>query len=523
MNKILIFIFLVFSCCLLQAQQPQAPKIVRFDHLNQNYYKIYWNKVEGAESYSIGYFKFSTDNNQAPADTPIKEGITDTSERVEILPDEIKFFYVKAFVGGKYSPLSLWPWKNAPSNILLKHEFDTCNPGKLILRWNQFYYPDPKDGKYTLFYKESSRFNKNEFTYLDSSTAVVINNIENFLDENNEITIQVSKTIPFGTDVLTVYSNKITFKMPVLPKGPSFLEATGTEIWDEKEQVSAAELQKVTQEEPAKIKLNFYVDLNSELNKYVVYRSENAIVGFDSIGTIEDPGANLSYEDEVDALSKKQYFYKIAAINNCGNIVKESNVTSSIPPSLSAEENNSFYLISWPSYHKFNGDLKEYQVYRVRAGHKPHKLNNTKGLSERDDLSLIPIMTPLEKICYYVVAIEENNSNKTNGRAVSNLVCKTLNSSIVMPKYLVLDESCKPSNKQFKPEGDIAPPAKWYIVIMDRWGTKIFESDDFYVGWDGSYANGKTAPQGGYVYFYKMTTTEGKNIEDYGSFVLLCN
>jgi gliding motility-associated-like protein len=38
------------------------------------------------------------------------------------------------------------------------------------------------------------------------------------------------------------------------------------------------------------------------------------------------------------------------------------------------------------------------------------------------------------------------------------------------------------------------------VLIVDRWGQKVFESDNIYQGWDGRTKGGTLYPQGVYVY-----------------------
>jgi gliding motility-associated-like protein len=58
------------------------------------------------------------------------------------------------------------------------------------------------------------------------------------------------------------------------------------------------------------------------------------------------------------------------------------------------------------------------------------------------------------------------------------------------------------------------------MKIFDRWGEKIFESDDISIGWDGTY-KGNIAPQGTYVYRVSFTDSYGEERYKLGSVTLL--
>ena len=62
-------------------------------------------------------------------------------------------------------------------------------------------------------------------------------------------------------------------------------------------------------------------------------------------------------------------------------------------------------------------------------------------------------------------------------------------------------------NQTFTVAGNIAAIAEFQILIFNRWGQLIFESDDPTNGWDGNY-NGSPAPMGTYVYSSVFTSYE---------------
>ncbi|HNW89910.1 MAG TPA: gliding motility-associated C-terminal domain-containing protein [Bacteroidales bacterium] len=58
------------------------------------------------------------------------------------------------------------------------------------------------------------------------------------------------------------------------------------------------------------------------------------------------------------------------------------------------------------------------------------------------------------------------------------------------------------------------------LLIYDRWGEKIFESEDIAVGWDGTY-KGKEMPSGVYVYKLTVTMNDGSEIKKKGNISLV--
>ena len=74
-------------------------------------------------------------------------------------------------------------------------------------------------------------------------------------------------------------------------------------------------------------------------------------------------------------------------------------------------------------------------------------------------------------------------------------------------------------NEYFKPDG-LSAIASYEMVIYNRWGAKIFETQDASQGWDGNYM-GDPAPQGGYAYYINLVFLTGKREVIHGEFTLL--
>ncbi|HXB13778.1 MAG TPA: gliding motility-associated C-terminal domain-containing protein [Bacteroidia bacterium] len=58
------------------------------------------------------------------------------------------------------------------------------------------------------------------------------------------------------------------------------------------------------------------------------------------------------------------------------------------------------------------------------------------------------------------------------------------------------------------------------FIIFDRWGNKVFESENIYNGWDGTY-NNQPMNTGTYAYYLKATMQDGSNVEKHGNITLV--
>jgi gliding motility-associated-like protein len=73
-------------------------------------------------------------------------------------------------------------------------------------------------------------------------------------------------------------------------------------------------------------------------------------------------------------------------------------------------------------------------------------------------------------------------------------------------------------NDTFIPRSLILKSMK--LIVQDRWGNNVFESDDINVGWDGTY-KGQPAPVEAYGYYFVGECLQGEKITIKGNVTLL--
>jgi gliding motility-associated-like protein len=76
------------------------------------------------------------------------------------------------------------------------------------------------------------------------------------------------------------------------------------------------------------------------------------------------------------------------------------------------------------------------------------------------------------------------------------------------------------SNDVFAIFTDNVSVKQFNLKIFNRWGEKVFESNDHKQGWDGYY-NGLLAPAGNYVYETSITYVDGQTEKRKGSVMLV--
>jgi gliding motility-associated-like protein len=75
-------------------------------------------------------------------------------------------------------------------------------------------------------------------------------------------------------------------------------------------------------------------------------------------------------------------------------------------------------------------------------------------------------------------------------------------------------------NDQFKMFGDLGNIYFMEVAVFDRWGEKVYESNDPNFEWDGTY-RGEPAPTGVYVYVATAVFNNGTHRDMKGSVTLL--
>jgi gliding motility-associated-like protein len=73
---------------------------------------------------------------------------------------------------------------------------------------------------------------------------------------------------------------------------------------------------------------------------------------------------------------------------------------------------------------------------------------------------------------------------------------------------------------QFVYDGEEFKPESYELLILNRWGEIIFQSNDLSIGWDGTYMD-KPVQQGTYIYQLKAQGTDNRFIFQKGSVTLL--
>lgn len=267
------------------------------------------------------------------------------------------------------------------------------------------------------------------------------------------------------------------------------------------------------------IQVTWMVDTLAELIFYKLDRSTNA-VSYQNVVQLPAPDPLNFLETYGDSSSitpqNNPYFYKVTAFDSCqGTFVTDSVKTVSLQGEL-----YDYYIanLQWNEFELAHANVIRYRLYR-NAGQGYFLIRTfTPGTTEFSD-SLQQFLAESGIFCYRIEA-EYQLSLPTGYTATlssfSNEQC------IIHRPIIYIPNAFAPYgvNNVFKPTIIYGNPQGYVMQIYNRFGGKIFESNDPNIGWDGT-EGGKPSQLGGYGYLIQFKAEDGVNVERKGMVLLV--
>ena len=262
-----------------------------------------------------------------------------------------------------------------------------------------------------------------------------------------------------------------------------------------------------------------YIDTLADVSAYRIERSRSLNGPYSSVGQVAPPLNSdiISFTDATASTGATSYYYRVIVVDSCGNDKFTSNIGRTVHLQASADDFFRNHL-SWNDYEEWIGAVESYNIYRVIDGvwetapiaNVPFGINNY-----IDDVSRY--YESNARFCYVVEAIQGVDTIYAfTDTSLSNEACA------IQPVKFYTPNAFTPggSNPVFKPVQIFINVNSYTFTVFNRWGEKIFETNDPDKGWDGSF-EGEEAPQGVYVYKVEFKGVNESEFLRRGTFTLL--
>jgi gliding motility-associated-like protein len=389
---------------------------------------------------------------------------------------------------GNFSPIS-----KGHTSVFLEGKYDTC--GRTIsLQFTEYQGLNPS--KYEILSANDSLLG---FTTISRTDSLQLNHVISDLIAGKQYCFFVRF---YSDNGITASSNRICIETPPV-------------IGD------TLHLFYATVNESKEVALSFFSALSEGTLR--LHRKDSFETRLISSFTLDTSRAPLFYFDKEADTDKQSYSYFLTHTDKCGNpiLTDTSNIASTL--FLQIEEDAFGSTLTWTPYKDFANPVSIYEVYKhFGTTFVPRGTWSLFDLLNAGQLQSFDVYQQQEyayKLCYCVRAIEqENNIFGRTDTAYSNSVCFKRELAIFFPNAFAPNGV----NERFKPIGIgiNLESTRNLLEIYNRWGQKIYTTQNITEGWDGYY-NNQLSPAGTYLYKATVEGDQGELVQFKGTLILL--
>jgi gliding motility-associated-like protein len=274
---------------------------------------------------------------------------------------------------------------------------------------------------------------------------------------------------------------------------------------------------------PSAVKICAFVDVKANVKQYNFYKAYTPSGNYGLIGTVSAPASStiISIIDTKVNTNLGSYYYAMYVVDSCGNDRSVSNSAHTILLNAVANSATTTNILTWNNYDDWLGSVKSYDIFRAidgvwAAGPIANVAPVASGLNTYTD-NVSAFYPSSGRFDYYVVAYEgAGNPYSFADTSKSNIAEALQDADLYVPNAFT------PGGKNpiFKAEGSFVNVQDYTLAVFDRWGEKLFETQDKTLGWDGI-THGKISEQGVYVYLITYKTSKGEFVDRHGTITLL--
>ncbi len=265
-----------------------------------------------------------------------------------------------------------------------------------------------------------------------------------------------------------------------------------------------------------------YIDTLSVAMNYAFQRADTTGV-YSTIYTAPAPHHFtdlVNYVDNSVDPNAESYQYRVVTLDSCNLGIDTSNIgkTVCLKAIGQADGNN---VLTWNDYEGWFISPYDYLIYRSVDSINYAFVNSVNYSNAGQNTYTDNIKGTIigqGTFYYYILARERNGFRSFYDTSFSNVAKAYQDPTVFIPNAF----NPKGVNRIFKPVGVFIDVKGYDFIILNRWGIKVFETNDPNVGWDGTYAGGKKPEQEEvYVYLLTYTSSKGQYFQRKGTVTML--
>jgi gliding motility-associated-like protein len=269
------------------------------------------------------------------------------------------------------------------------------------------------------------------------------------------------------------------------------------------------------------IKLQIVLDAMADIKAYSIYRSSDNI-NYSLLNTvaITSPVTSsvINFIDNTADVKHSKYYYKVFSVDSCSRNYEGAKANSILLTGY--VDNLNVSQLSWNKIKIDSAIVNGYTI--LRSNNAWQSFIVVGGVSSTDSTSWADGLRDLyasQDSFEYRIQAQFGFKNALLGTinlSYSNDLVIHPNSEIFIPNAIFP----KGKNNVFKPIITFPDILNYNLVIFNRLGEKIFTSDSYNTGWDGTFG-GNEVPQGNYTYQITFEKPDGKKFVKQGNCVVV--
>ncbi|RYD82247.1 MAG: PKD domain-containing protein, partial [Sphingobacteriales bacterium] len=274
---------------------------------------------------------------------------------------------------------------------------------------------------------------------------------------------------------------------------------------------------RATVENNKEVRLEWTDNPKVKIKSFIVQKSDNGI-SYSMIDT-PFPRTTLWLVDKDVEVNRSSYYYRVLIVDSCGDAGPYSNLGKTI---LLDVDTTAELLprLRWSRYKQWPDGVRYYDVEQLQPDGTFMKIGQTQSGDDTVYIDELTNLNSLPDYCYRVIAHRSgppaNPDNFLNITSTSNEACTPVRSVLWIPNVFTPNQDT--INDKFYVRGIYI--RKFNIKIFDRWGTRVYESNDINEGWDGRF-KGAQPLMDGYKYLIVAQGVDGRNFYRQGWVTIL--